>query len=69
MPMQGCWVQLERSNMRLVLNLANMSKQGFLSTTIEKMQYRIKKLPADFQKEDMRGMELSEHYNAKVPTY
>jgi len=39
---QGGRVQLEYSDMRLVLNMAKIPKAGFLRTTREEAQYLIK---------------------------
>jgi len=39
---QGCWLQLEQSNMLLALNIATMVKGGFSSGTIEETQCVIK---------------------------
>jgi len=38
MARQGGWVQLEQSNMRLVLNMAKMAKGGILRAAIEETQ-------------------------------
>jgi hypothetical protein len=42
----GC-VQLEQSDMHLVLNMAKMAKEDFLRTAIEEMKYLIKKPRAE----------------------
>jgi len=44
MAKQGGRVQLEQSDMRLVLNMAKMPKAGFLCAAIEEMQQLNKKL-------------------------
>jgi hypothetical protein len=41
MKMQGRWVQLEQSDMRLALNLATMAKEAILCTTIGETIYLI----------------------------
>jgi len=38
---QGGRVQLEQSNMRLALNVANMAKEGFSCAAIEETQFLI----------------------------
>jgi len=43
MAKQGGRVQLEQSNMRLVLNMVKMGKEGFSRAAIEEAQYLIKK--------------------------
>jgi len=57
---QGGWVQLEQSNMRLVLNMAQMSKAGFSRSTIEETQYQIEKRHTEVQQEQKRGVEFPE---------
>jgi hypothetical protein len=42
-------VQLEQSNMRLVLNMAKKAKEGFLRTAIEETKYLIKKPRVEVQ--------------------
>jgi len=43
MARQGGQVQLEQSNMRLVLDMAKMAKEGFSRAAIEKTKYLMKK--------------------------
>ena len=42
MARQRGWVQLEQSDMRLALNMAQLAKGGFSRATIEETQYLIK---------------------------
>jgi hypothetical protein len=58
MARQGGWVQLEQSNMRLVLNIAQMAKEGFSSVTIEETKYLIKKPCAEVQEQKKRVVEF-----------
>ena len=44
---QGGWVQLEQSDMRVALNLAQMAKGGFSHATIEETQFLTKKPQAE----------------------
>jgi len=50
MARQGGWVQLEQSDICLVLNMAKMAKGGFLCTTIEKTQYLVNKFRTKVRK-------------------
>jgi hypothetical protein len=55
MARQGGRVQLEQSDMRLVLNVAHMAKGGFLCAAIEDMQYVITKPRAEVREEMNSG--------------
>jgi len=44
---QGGRVQLEQSNMRLALNMANMAKGGISRASVEETQYLIQKPRAE----------------------
>ena len=58
MAMQGGWVQLEQSDMHLVLNMAKMAKEGFLHTTTEETQYHIKKPRAEVREQKKQRIEF-----------
>jgi len=62
----GGRVQLEQSDMRLALNMANMAKEGFLRAAIEEMQYLIKKSRAGVREEKNRGDEFPGHRKVKA---
>ena len=51
MARQGGCVQLEQSDMRLALKMANMAKEGFSRAAIEETQQLIRKPPAEFRDE------------------
>jgi hypothetical protein len=51
MARQGGRVQLEQSDMRLVLNMAKMAKEAFSRAAIEGSKYLSKKPPAEVQEE------------------
>jgi hypothetical protein len=55
MARQGGRVQLEQSDMRLVLNMAKMAKEGFSRAAIEERQQLIKKPCAEVQEDKKRG--------------
>jgi len=57
MAKQGGWVHLERSDMRLALNMAKMSRGGFLHTPIEETQFLIKKPHTEVREQMKRGVE------------
>jgi len=61
MARQGGWVQLEQSDMCLAINMAQMAKGRFSRTTIEEMQYLIKKPRATVREETKRGVEFPGH--------
>jgi len=66
MPRQGGRVQLEQSNMRLVLNMAEMAKEGISRAAIEETKYLIKKLRAEVREEKKRGVECPGHKKVKA---
>jgi len=66
MARQGGHVQLEQSDMRLALNMANMAKGGFSRTTMEKTQYLIKKPCAKVREVKMWAVELPRHKKMKT---
>jgi len=59
-------VQLEQSDMRLVLNMAKMAKEGFLRAAIEETKYLIKKPRAEVREEKKRGVEFPGHKKVKA---
>ena len=63
---QGGRVQLEQSDMRLVLNMAKMAKGEFLHAAIEEMQYLIKKPCAKVREQKKRGVECPGHKKVKA---
>jgi hypothetical protein len=52
----GGWVQLDQSDIRLALNMAQMAIGGFLCHAIEETQQLLKKPCADVQEEMMCGV-------------
>jgi len=66
MARQGGQVQLEQSDMHLALNMAKMAKGGFSHTTIEEMQYLIKKSPAEVWEEKKLGVAFPGHKKVKA---
>jgi hypothetical protein len=48
---QGGRVQLEQSDMRLVLNMAKIAKEGFWRAAIKETKYLITKLRAEVREE------------------
>jgi len=62
---RGGQVHLEQSNMRLVLNLGKMGKQGFARTAIEETKYLLKKPRAEVREEKMRRFEFLRHKQVK----
>jgi len=63
---QGGRVQLEQSNMRLVLSMAKMAKGGFSRAAIEETQYLMKKPRPKVREEKMRGVEFPGHNKVKA---
>jgi len=61
MARQGGGVQLEQSDMRLALNMAEMAKGGFSRATIEETQYLIKKPCNTVREAKKQGVELPRH--------
>jgi len=66
MARQGGRVQLEESNMRLVLNMAKMAKEGFLRAATEETKYLIKNPHGEVQEEKKRGVEFLGHKKVKA---
>jgi hypothetical protein len=66
MARQGGHVQLEQSDMRLALNMANMAKDGFLRAAVEETQYLINKPRAEVREEKKRGVEFPGHNKVKA---
>jgi len=65
MARQGGRVQLEQSDMHLVLNMAKMAKEGFSHATIEETKYLLKKPCAEVREEKKRGVEFPGHKQVK----
>jgi len=61
MARQGGRVQLEQYDMRLVLNMAKMAKEGFSRAAIEETKYLIKKPRAEVREEKQWGVEFPGH--------
>jgi hypothetical protein len=61
----GC-VQLEQSDMRLALNIANMAKGMFSQAPIEETQFAIKKPRAEVREQKMWGVEIPGHNKVKA---
>jgi hypothetical protein len=66
MARQGGQVQLEQSDMHLVLNVAKMAKGGCSRAAIEHTQYVIKKPRAEVREEKKRGVEFLGHKKVKA---
>jgi len=66
MARQGGRVQLEQSDMRLVLNMVKMANEGFLRAAIEEMKYLIMKPCAEVREEKKRGVEFPGHKKVKA---
>jgi len=66
MARQGGRVQLEQSDMRLVLNMAKMAKEGFLRTAIEDTKYLIEKPRTEVREVSKRGVEFPGHKQVKA---
>ena len=54
-------VQLEQSNLCLLLNMAKMAKEGFLRAAIEDTKYLTKKPWTEVREEKKRGVEFPAH--------
>ena len=63
---RGGQVQLEQSDMRLTLNMANMAKEGFSRTASQEMQQLIKKRRTQIRDEMQRGVVFPGHNKAKA---
>jgi hypothetical protein len=59
-------VQLEQSDMRLALNIAEMPKGGFSHTAIEETEQLIKQALTEFREEMQRGVEFPGHNKVKA---
>jgi len=59
-------VQLEQSDMRLALNMAKISKEGFSRAAIDETKYLVKKPHAEVREEKMRGVEIAGHKQVKA---
>jgi len=66
MARQGGRVQLEQSDMCLVLNMAKMPKEGFSRAAMEESKYLIKKPCSEVREEKMRGVEFPGHNEVKA---
>jgi len=66
MARQGGRVQLEQSAMRLLLNMAKMTKEGFSRATIEETKYLIQKPRAEVWDETKRGVKFPGHKRVKA---
>jgi len=66
MARQGGRVQLEQSDMRLVLNMAKMAKEGFSRGAIAETQYLMKKSYPEFREEKKWGVEFPGHKKVKA---
>jgi hypothetical protein len=66
MARQGGRVQLEQSDMRLLLNMAKMATEGFSRTVIEETYHVIKKPRAEVLEEKKRGAEFPGHNKVKA---
>jgi len=66
MARQGGQVQLEQSDMRLALNMANMANRGFSHAATEETQQLIKKPRAKVREKKKRGVEFPGQNKMKV---
>jgi hypothetical protein len=66
MARQGGRIQLAQSDMRLVLNMAKMAKEGVSRAAIEETKYRIKKTRAEVREEKQQGVEFPGHNKVKA---
>jgi len=66
MARQGDRVQLEKSEMRLALNMAKMAKEGFSRAAIETTQHLIKKPHAEVREEKKWGVVFPRHDKVKA---
>jgi hypothetical protein len=66
MARQGGRVQLEQSDMRLVLNMAKKAKEGFSRAAIEVTKYLIKKPHSEVRDEKKRGVEFPGYNKVKA---
>jgi len=66
MARQGGRVQIEQSDMRLALDMANMAKKGFSRAAIEETKYLLKKPRTEVREEKKRGVEFPVHKKIKA---
>jgi hypothetical protein len=66
MARQGGRVQLEQSDLRLALHMANTAKERFSRAAIHETKYLIKKPRAEASEENMRGVECPGHKKVKT---
>jgi len=66
MARQGGRVQLEKSDMRVALNMAKMAKEGFSRAAIKETQYLNQKQRAEVREEKKRGVEFPAHNKVKA---
>jgi hypothetical protein len=66
MARQGGRVQLEQSDMRLALNMAEMAKEGFSRAAIEETKYDSKKPRAEVREEKKLGVQFPGHKKVKA---
>jgi len=66
MARQGGRVQVEQSDMRLALNMAELAKGGFSRAAIENTQHLIDKPRREVWEEKMRGVEFPGHRMVKA---
>ena len=66
MARQGGRVQLEQSEKRLPMNMANMAIEGFSHGAINETKYLIKKSPSQAGVEKKRGVEFPAHKEVKA---
>jgi len=66
MARQGGWVQLEQSDMRLALNVAQMAQGGFLHAAMEETQQPIEMPRAKLREEQKHRVEFPGHKQVKA---
>jgi len=66
MARQGGRVQLEQSDMRLALNMAKITKEGFSRAAFDKTNYLIKKPRAEVREDKKWGVEFPGHKKVKA---
>jgi hypothetical protein len=66
MARQGGQVQLERSDMRLALNMAELAKECFSCAAIEEMKYILKKSCAEVREGNEQGVKFPGHKQVKA---
>jgi hypothetical protein len=63
---QGGRVQLEDSDMRLALNMAQMAKEGFSCAAFEEPNYLLETPRAEVREEKIQGVEFPGHKKVKA---